>query len=245
MTIQFNGRDLPGWISVTGISFQTVNLSVVEHESSKRVGNIDAGIIRGGVDINVSIFISPVDGMSILQQADEIKRFLMGNNWKVSQLILLEQPDKFYNARVSNAVEVTDAFTHGESEITFLASDPKKYSVVESMTIGALGEAMIDYIGMEKTPILVEFTMPSASERITVEHIESGKKISILGSFKKDQVITIDTKNHNILMDGLSIKKNMEFQSNWISLEPGINTLRFSGNPNVIQDFTVTYRTAD
>lgn len=245
MAIKFNEKTLPEWVSVTGISFQTVNVSIMEHETSKRIGNIDAGINRGGIDINVSIFISPVEGMTILDQSDELKRFIMGDNWKVSELVLLEQPNKFYNARVSNSVDITDAFTHGESEIVFHASDPKKYDVNETVAIGSGSELNIDYNGMEKTPVIVELTIPSNTSKVSVEHAESKKKITVLGDFKTGQELTINTEDRNILLNNETIKNKMSFESNWIYLESGMNTISLSDNNGVIQDFTVTYRTAD
>lgn len=245
MAIKFNGKTLPDWARVTGITFQTVNVSIMEHETTKRVGNIDAGINRGGIDINVSIFISPVKGMTILNQSDEIKRFVMGDGWKVSELILLEQPNKFYNARVSNAVDITDAFTHGESEIVFHASDPKKYDVNETVAIGSGSELNIDYSGMEKTPVIVELTIPSNTSKVSVNHVESKKKITILGDFKTGQKLTINTKDRNILLNNETIKNKMSFESNWIYLESGMNTISLSDNNGVVKDFTVTYRIAD
>lgn len=245
MAIKFNGRTLPEWVSVTGISFQTVNVSIMEHEASKRIGNIDAGINRDGIDINVSIFISPAKDMTILEQSDELKRFLMGDSWKVSELILLEQPNKFYNARVSNAVEITDAFTHGESNIVFHASDPKKYDVEETVVDSTNGEISIDYDGLEKTPILIGFTADSSISNPKFTHKESGKEIKILTTMSSGQKLEIDSRLNKVLIDGSNAKQHMAFESNWLELIHGKNTITCVDANSTELEFKITYRKAD
>lgn len=245
MAIKFNGKTLPEWVSVTGISFQTVNVSIMEHEASKRIGNIDAGIKRDGIDIVVSIFISPAKDMTILDQADEIKRFVMGDGWKVSELILLEQPNKFYNARVSNAVDITDAFTHGESEIIFHASDPKKYDVEETVENSSNGEISIDYDGMETTPILIEFTAGASIPNPKFIHEESGKEIRILTTMSSGQKLEIDSRLNKVLINGSNAKQHMAFESNWLELIHGSNTITCVDADGTKRDFKITYRKAD
>lgn len=245
MAIKFNGKELPEWVSVTGISFQTVNLSVLEHETTKRIGNIDAGINRDGVDVSLSIFISPVEDMTILDQSDELKRFIMGDNWKVSQLILLEQPNKFYNARVSNAVDITDAFTHGESEIIFHASDPKKYDMTETVENSSNGEISIDYDGMEITPILIEFTAGASISNPKFIHEESGKEIRILTTMSSGQKLVVDNRLNKVLINGSNAKQHMAFESSWLVLQHGNNTLTCVDAQGTNRDFKITYRKAD
>lgn len=245
MAIKFNRRTLPEWVSVTGISFQTVNVSIMEHKASKRIGNIDAGINRDGIDINVSIFISPAKDMTILEQSDELKRFLMGDSWKVSELILLEQPNKFYNARVSNTVEITDAFTHGESDIVFHASDPKKYDVEETVVDSTNGEISIDYDGLEKTPILIEFTADSSISSPRFIHKESGKEIRVLTTMSSGQKLEIDNRLNKVLIDGSNAKQHMAFESNWLDLIHGKNTITCVDANSTELEFKITYRKAD
>ncbi len=243
--ITFNGATLPEWISVTGVSFETTKLSILEHEAGRRVGTIDAGVKRGGITITLDLFIEPALDMTLLEQSDVLKRFIRGDNWEVSELILLEQPDRFYNARVSEGGEITDHFTHGENSISFYCADPKKYSTNESVAMGMEGQANIDYNGLEDTPTVIEMTIPSNTSEISVEHVESNRKISLTGEFKTGQELTIDSKNRNILLNGNRAKNLMKFESNWINLSGETNTLVVSDTNDAIQDFTVTYRTAD
>lgn len=245
MAIKFNEKSLPEWVSVTGIGFQTLNVSILEHEVSKRVGNIDAGINRGGVEIAISIFINPVKNMTILDQSDELKRFLMGDSWSVSELILLEQPNKFYNARVSNAVDITDAFTHGESEIIFHASDPKKYDVEKTVVNSSNGQISIDYDGMEKTPILIEFKANGSIPNPRFTHEELGKEIRMLTTMSSGQTLEIDNRTNKILINNSNAKQHMAFESNWLELIQGANTITCVDANNTKRDFKITYRKAD
>lgn len=245
MAIKFNGKELPDWISVTDINFQTVNLSALEHETSKRIGNIDAGIKRDGIDINVSIFISPVEGMTILDQSDEIKRFVMGDGWKVSELILLEQPNKFYNARVSNAVEITDAFTHGEGEIIFHASDPKKYDMDETEVTIRDRSFSHEYNGLEATPIVIKFTADEEVVHPKFIHEELGKEIRILTTMSSGQVLLVDNRTNKIQINGANAKQHMAFESNWLEMIHGTNTMRAEDVDGKALDFKYTFRRAD
>lgn len=242
--IKFNNKTLPEWISVTGVSFETLNISILEHEAKRRVGNIDAGVERGGITIDLSVFIEPVEGMNLLDQSDILKAFLIGDNWKVSQLILLEQPNKFYNARVSNMSEITDNFTHGTATISFYCANPKKYDLVETTKNSTTGKTVINYTGLETTPVLVDITISKAVTNLELRHTESGKTVTVLGDFTIGQKVTIDTDNRNVLIDGKGSKEKLAFSSNWMYLQPGTNTLTCTNATDIKNEYTTKYRQA-
>lgn len=243
--ITFNGKELPEWVSVTGLTLQSTNVEVLEHEAKRRVGNFDAGINKGGINIDLDIFIEPVKGLSLFEQQDILKRFIMGDNWKVSKLVIKEQPNKYYNARYVGQGEITDNFTHGVSSMTFYASDPKKYDVTETVKSSSSGQAIVNYTGLEETPIEIEISVTKAVANPVIEHLETGKKMSLIGNFKVGQKVIIDTNSRNVKLDGTSIKSKMAFESNWLSLEYGTNTFKSTSPDGVINDFKLKYRTAD
>lgn len=243
--ITFNNVALPDWVSVTGVNYQTLNLSVLEHETKRRLGNIDAGVDRGGLTINCDLLIEPRAGLTLMEQADQLKRFMKGEDWNVSPLVLTEQPDKFYNARVSNASEVTDNFTHGTQTITFYCADARKYDTQESVMNSTNGEAVVSYTGIEKATATISVNVTTAVTNLEITHQETGRKMVILGDLTPGQTVTIDTQNRNIKIDGNGAKDKMAFESKWLFLQEGTNTLTCSSPDLVTNDFDITYRTTD
>lgn len=243
--ITFNDKQLPEWVNVVGISFQPLNLSIVEHEVKRRVGNIDSGVEKGGIEINLDLFVEPAEGLSIHDQSDELKRFMRGNKWEVSPLIINEQPHKFYKARVGNVSEITDNFTHGEMTMGFYCANPKKYDVEESTVSSSGGEAVIEYSGLEKAPAKIIVSITTNLTNLELIHEESGRQMTILGQFSSGQTVVIDTDNRTVQINGENAKDKLAFESNWLYLDEGTNTFTCTSPDGITNDFEIKYRTAD
>lgn len=243
--ITFNGKKLPDWVSVVGMDFESVSIDLLEHEAKRRIGNFDAGIDKGGIEVNLEIFIEPNGSLTIYEQADELKRFIKGDNWNVSELIFNEQPGKFYNARVDRGLDINDVFTHGETQITFYASDPKKYDVELSKTAQVVGEVAVNYDGLETTPVVIDVEFTQDTAKPFIKHVESGLEVALEGQFKTGDRLVVDTGNRSVLLNGNNIKNRLMFKSSWLILESGVNTFKLSNPDGVKNKFTVEFRKAD
>lgn len=247
MTVKFNGLELPNWITVTEVSFQALSeIEMMEYSSPRSVGGVDGGVERGGSTITLKLFMEKTDSLNIHEQKRELKRWAMGDNWKASQIIFTEQPDKYYMGRVTNSIDINDLFTHGETEVTLYCADPLAYDIDETVVKGNAGKATIDYDGLEKAYATVSITLEKACEQIVVRNTKTNSEMVLKGSFKKNDKVTIDSNRKKISVNDKVAMKIMMFDSDWLYLEMGKNDFTVKSDlKDNINDFKIEYKKAD
>lgn len=248
MTIKFNGESLPTWVTVTGISFQTLpDIDVMKYKTPRSVGEIDGGVKRGSSTINLKVMIEKDKVKNIHQQKDELKMWAMGDNWKPSRLVFDEEPDKYYVGRVSNSMTIDDLFTHGKTNIEFYCADPLKYSVKETVKLGKSGWVEVENKGIEKVPTVIDIEITNSNiGNFNILNNVTNKKINIRGNFKIGQIITIDSGKKKILLNGEPAMKLMTFDSDWLYLTQGIQRFFFATEPRGgVSSIQVTHRQVD
>lgn len=83
------------------------------------------------VEIKIRIAYIPEDIIERKQRARDISSWLSSNNWE--KLILGDEPDKYYLARVSGGVDLENLIASGEAEVTFICQ-PFAYMVTDTAT---------------------------------------------------------------------------------------------------------------
>lgn len=245
--VKFNGVEIPAFIKVTGITFPVLGaVTTRETEIPRRLGNVDNGVKFGGKPINLSITLLKDNKKTIQEQSDELKLWLKGDNWKVSQLILGDQPNKYHLARVSNSVEINDLFINGEGEIEFYCADPVKYDVTEQTKASTAGVATITYTGIEEAPTNITVQVTKDCTNIKLTHKQTGKAIDLIGTFKIGQSINIDSSKKVVKVDGVTAMRLVSFSNEWLYLTQGTNTITFtSSTSGVVNQFQTKYRKQD
>lgn len=247
MSVKFNKKDAPDFIRVTGINFPA--LPEIEHKETavpRRYGNIDNGVNFGGKPITLTIMLVDEKVKNIHDQSDELKLWLKGDNWKPSQLTFDEQPKQYLLARVVNNVEIDDLFIHGESSIEFYASDPTKYDVASYSVSSENGAVNIPYTGMEATPAVITVTIKEACNNLNIKHSQSAFNIRLLGAFKAGSKVLIDCDRKVIKVDGTVTMKLLAFESRWIYLSEGTNTIAVTSENNPAKNtISVDYKKAN
>jgi hypothetical protein len=71
-----------------------------------------------------------------------------------------------------------------------------------------------------------------------IVHDNSGKRLSFSGTFSPSDVITVDTRNRTVLLNGSYRRTILKGSSRWFNIDVGSNTVRFlgtavSGNPTL------------
>lgn len=252
--VSFNGKEIPDFIRVTGISFPVFGeLNLRETAIPRRYGNVDNKVKVGGAPYSLDVVLIHDSEKSIHEQAEELKRWLIGDNWKPSKLIFSDQPNKYVLARASGNVEIKDLFIHGEGTLDFYAANPTKYDTeqtvhTESVSLGE--DVVIPYVGLQEAPSVVSVTLGINATNLVLTHEESGNFIKVLGTLVNGDVLTIDNNKKLIKLNGVNAMKNLTFGSNWFYLKEGTNTLNLTAdaweNPdNLKTELKVTYRRGD
>lgn len=243
--IKFNNKPLPSFLKITGYSFNVLgDVAIKETEIAGRVGNIDNGVSFGSKSISFSVVVIPDKNKGILEQSDELKEWVMGDNWKVGQLIFNEQPSKYILGRFANSIELKDLFVLGEGELLFTASDPLKYSTQSSSKASTRGLATFTYNGLEKAPAVITVQITTGCKNFTLTHSQTGKVISILGDFKAGQTVVIDCDKKLAKLNGITQMKLIDLENDWIYLQKGTNNIQFNTTGAIKNEFQVKYTEA-
>lgn len=245
--VSFNNVEIPEFMRVTGISFPVLpSINYRETSVPRRFGNVDNGVDFEGKPITISVTLVENTAINLHDMADKIKDWVTGNNWKPSPLTFAEQPGKYLLARVVNAVDIEDLFVYGTAEIEFYAADPTKYNVGETTVSSVGNSATVAYSGREVAPTVITVTIVADCTNLTLRHSQSTNEIKLLGTFKKGQVVTLNSDKKIIKVNDTVAMNLIDFTSKWINLQKGNNSFILStGTAGVTNSFVIKYRQAD
>lgn len=245
--VSFNGVEIPSFVRVTGITFPTLaEVSMRESELPRRYGNLDNGVKFGGKPFSLKTVWIPENGKDIHTMSDELKAWLRGNDWKPSKFTFADQSNKYVNARVTNSVDVEDLFLYGEADINFYAADPVKYDVTETVNASSAGSAAITYKGLENAPTVVTATITADCTNLTLKHVQSGRELKLIGTFKAGQTVSFNSVQKLIKVNNTVAMDLLDFRSRWINLIGGSNTITLTtATAGVVNEFKVSHRKAD
>lgn len=137
-----------------------------------------------------------------------------------------------------------------EFDISLRATDPVKYSAQNiGYEVGLLEESpgrsysrtfefAYGGLGTSNTVIVPNkgsyaskpiFTVIGPVENPMIEHIESGKFLKINGMVETGAPLSIDVSTRQILAIGENRRNKLVPTSRWFNIDPGINTIRFTG----------------
>ncbi|HBI7084843.1 TPA: phage tail family protein [Clostridium perfringens] len=231
--VTFNGVDMPDCLKV-----KAVNTSILPEvkTSYKDVaggfGVIDTGTTIGGKTISLDVVIVPPAGKSLLEMQREVAFWLMGNDFKLSPLVISEECDLEYMAKVNGAVNIKDLFFVGEGTIDFYV--PKGIAVGRFTRYGANesgNKIIVDYLGTAPSYPIFEFTPTKDYKNTTlrIAHIETGDTTLITGNFNAGEKIIIDSTKRLVKKGGVLSLDMIDLKSKWLKLKGRrINTFTYN-----------------
>lgn len=171
--------------------------------------------------------------------------------YKGGWLIVRENPDKYAWVRLSGTPEIQNVSARGRTDfsIGLKAVDPIKYELVDndvnalnSQTIAMGGSATITNSGNTKVPVMFEvegaLTASAASPvAIKLTSADPDKVINIvLSQSQSADLLSIDTYKREVLFNDQgyetgqgSARRRLSTLVDWFELEPGSNTITFTG----------------
>lgn len=169
-------------------------------------------------------------------------------------LVVNEGPQKGSFVRLSGRPEIATVSPRGRTEfsIGLRAADPIKYEYVDGVEDGyrvatlspSTTSVAINNTGNTTVPILIElskgFTVSNPSNPPTITNTENDQVMRIIAGTTADNQLEIDTYNREVLdveYDGTTAvniengRAKLAVLSDWIYLEPGINTVTVANFP--------------
>ena len=221
--INFNGMDIPEFVRVKAVNTTALPEIKTNYKSvAGGFGVIDTGTTIGGKIIEIEFIIVLPAGMSLLRAERELGYWLMGNDFKLSPLVISDECELEYMAKVNGNVPVSDLMVAGEGTIEFFV--PRGFATNRFIKHGAvdsnLKEAMVDYYGTADSFPIFYFT-PSrdyTKESLRITHVNKGESIILTGNFKEGEKITIDCNKKLVKVgDNLSLDL-IDLNSKWVKI---------------------------
>jgi predicted phage tail component-like protein len=207
--LKFANKDLPDYIKVTNIQYSI--LPSLESKTEKvygRAGSYDFGVEIGERVIEVDIMLIAETQNDVMKKAREFSKFLFYK--ELQPLILLDEPDKQYMARVTGDTDVSELYRTGTATITF--NCPNAYA--ESIT-----EKVVNYTPTDYTPIAI--TNNGSAETFPIIDLtvkETITSIAVMNDEKFVQVGGEATVDKEIVdTEPISMTDNMSSITGWTS----------------------------
>lgn len=212
--LNFNDKDLPKFVKV-----KRVNISALPSINTNLKANAGGyGVLSGEstfgekvISADVSIVIP--SGYSLQKCARELAVWLQGNNFKLSPLIISDDAEVHYMAKISNSVSINDLIFAGEGTIEFVV--PSGVAVGNSVkSYTGTTKSVFTYEGTAKAFPQIELTLNSQISNgvVNITNVKTGEKISLAGTFQAGNKIKIDCSKH-------LVKVNDKLQLNMLSLD--------------------------
>lgn len=224
--VNFNGVPLPSFIKVTGRTVSVLPPTEIKYKKLPR----QMGGFFSRTDLNprqykLQVAVTLDDQHNLDEQLDIFGQWLRGNNFEPSALTFMEQPDRYVLAVVDGSTDIEDMFLVGKGSITFLAVNPVKYlySGLEKKDKAPLP---VNYLGDIEQPLICSFKLSKNCSKIELSvDTFSDRKILLVGTFKKDTVIEVDSNKKVVKVNGLVNMKVLALESEWLRIKSGRNVV--------------------
>lgn len=143
--IKFANKSLPSYVKVLDVKYSI--LPTIDSKTEKvygRAGVYDYGIELGARKIEVDIMIIADNQHDVMSKARDFATYLFYK--ELQSLILLDEPDKEYMARVKGDTDLQELYRTGQATIEFMCPSPYATS---------LNEKVINWSPVDYTPIQV------------------------------------------------------------------------------------------
>lgn len=134
MAFRYKGQDLPSYVSIQNIELSLLSLVEVQREQIPgRAGSLDFGNEIDEKEIAVEYTIVGDSVADLRGKARSFATFLYSE--KAEELVLLEEPDKRYYAKLSGSTSYKEEGTVAQGSFTFLLTDPHLYGQTQTVPL--------------------------------------------------------------------------------------------------------------
>lgn len=239
--ITFNNNKIPAFVRVQKVHVQTlpsigVNLKSIVGSSGCLAGHTTLGEKKIICDV---IVVMPT-GYTLQKCSRELAVWLRGDNFKLSPLIISDDKEVRYWAKVNASVDLTDLLVAGQGTIEFVVPSGD-CEAVEDVNVSGSNSITVNNTGTKEVYPVINLRIGKAVTEGTVllQNTTTGDSLSLFGTFKAGDTFTIDC-NKNLVKKGDTLAMNMlSLTSKFFNLQLGKNVIS-CGNSGT--EIAVTYR---
>lgn len=236
--LTFKGSSLPSGVIVREVEntvLPPVNPKTIE--IAGRHGGLDFGRTYGMREINVLI---GVKGGS-LEEVRSIVRQLAKqlNSENLESLILLDEPDVEYKARITGETSLKPLYRYEETTITFLCPNPFPNDLaLETVNLSSSGVTNVDVLGSAETYPTFTINVTANTGAFTINNVVNNviTTLTVVDNFVNGDVVIIDCDTGEIKVNG-STRNLLTLDTDFIELSSGINVLDYNGSGTVQMDY--------
>lgn len=214
--ITFNNIPMPYFVHVKNIKHRILptisqNLLTV----GGRAGSYDYGNVVGNREIDIDIQIITPEPNVLPAYLAILSEWLYYEDAR--ELILGDNPNRYYIAKISGDTDITEDFVVGEGTLKFVCTDPFIYGESKMNIIDSYDGEILKYENNGTAPVtpIMQFTI---SKDITSFSIISGDEVVDFGS-----PVTVDTSPSQIVdYKGYVLNDTLNNMSGW-STAPSIS----------------------
>lgn len=221
--VLFNNKPLPKFLDLVSIDYSI--LDIFE----------DTKTITLKLKYNKRGLIKPL-------QENELIEWLKGDNFKHSKLVLYNNPNVYYKAKLSSKID-TDGFKRADMTIEF-ECEKYKYDTREIESI--VNNAVVKYCGDIETYPNISFKVLGACSELHLKvynkSVNKTSYIRLYGAFNANDLITINQTTNKVTVNGLVRLGIWGIDSKRHKLYNGDNVYKLEiGNAEVKVKYTQIY----
>lgn len=140
------------------------------------------------------------------------------------QLILDEEPNKYYMAMVSEISEIEQTLAIGKFSIKFVCLNPYAYATSSTTVTIQNGSSSATINNDGDTTVYPTISFTSWASNITISNSSTGESIELIG-LPTNKTVSIKCETGEIVVDGVVNMSYLGFNSVLFGLETGNNTI--------------------
>lgn len=237
--LKFKGKPFPEGVVVRNVENSVLPpVTTNTMEIPARHGGLDFGRVFGMREITVTVGIKGKTDEDVRSIVRELASQL--NSKDLQPLVLPDETDKQYMARVSADTALTPAYRYEEASITFLCPDPLAYSINNSNTnLNANASTNVNVSGTYNTFPTFTCNVISNTGTLSITNVTTNETITLVDSFVNGDEVIVDCSIGKVTVNG-SLANIVTLDSDFPELVEGSNEISTSGSA----EFAVTYKNA-
>ncbi|WP_415338043.1 distal tail protein Dit [Clostridium perfringens] len=173
-SVIFNDVEIPEFVKVKAVNTTVLpEISTNYKTIAGGSGVIDTKITKGGKKVSLEVVIVLNKDSNLLQLQRELAFWLRGDNFKLSSLVITDEEELEYKAKINNSVDIKDLLVAGEGTIDFYV--PSGVATSRNYSYGteiATDTVLVDYFGTENAYPIITFTPSQSYKNGTLRIIE-------------------------------------------------------------------------
>lgn len=222
--LTFNSVPVPEWLFIKGITNSLLPSTQVAKNKKTKLNERHIKI-----DFIIDNNIKSIDLL-----LDELKMWMIGNDFGDSKLVLPTDDRFHYIARFNNTTDMGVLKRVLEGYVEFVCYYPNRIENVENII--DIKTNNIEYVGNTDAYPIIQFEVTSQCDELKLSFSNSkyNNYIRIKNSFNKGNVIKVDMKTKKVTVNDTVNMKIFTLDSKFHKLTKGINTYTLNaGNANV------------